>query len=358
VDAAWKAVERNAARDAPDTDPALVAADRRLPARLYWSAVRRVVPVSEAREHLRVANAVVRTRGSDRGLVGAAAAVAWPGGHPTWELLAYRSSGREAAPRFVDAGSVRAAQRRHPELFLCYDPRTRRLLVAPHTPCPILFGLRATDPAPLVPAAGEIRSEPVERWMIFRTNQGTGDHLAPESFGHLAPFSAGALDARVAELPRVVSGGHVRLALVDRAGAPFDAWVFEPTKTLPPVARALVPGDRLRVWGGRGADAAFRVEGLDLLRLVPRFAPPRPPVCPSCGRRAESTGRARGYRCRTCRRRWPPEAGRGAAMTGAIARGRYHPTPSARRHLAPRGPEPEEGGVPLDTARSFRREHL
>ncbi|MGI0156048.1 MAG: hypothetical protein ACREDE_07970, partial [Thermoplasmata archaeon] len=66
----------------------------------------------------------------------------------------------------------------------------------------------------------------------------------------------------------------------------------------------------------------------------------RPPACSLCRRSTDSLGHLRGYRCPTCHRRWPPEAASVAKVPGELAVGVYHPTPSARRHLAPRGPEP------------------
>lgn len=346
VDAAWAAV-REGSVPGPGTEPALVASRRRLPASLYWKAVRTVVPVEEVVDLLGRHGAEVRGEGRPRGLVGAAAAIAWAGGHPTWELLAYRSEGRIGTPRSVGSESVRAAQTRYPSLFLCHDARTRRLLVAPHTDCPILFGLRSTDASVLPRAASIVRSEPVDRWLIFRTNQGTGDHASLVTIADLAPYSAGRIEGTVASAPRTGRGGHVRFELVDPRGTRATCLVFEPTKTLPGVARALRFGDRVGLWGGRAEDAAFRVEGIVVRRLAPRRGSIGAPLCPHCGRRTASLGTSRGFRCPSCRRRYPPEFRRPGRAPPGLALGVYHPTPSARRHLAPRGPEAGGDGADL-----------
>jgi tRNA(Ile2)-agmatinylcytidine synthase len=336
---AWARVLAGA-RSEEGTDPALVVTDRRLPASLYWRAVRELVSVGSTRRALRAAGAWWRTRTSERGLVGAAAAIAWAGRHPTWEVTTYRLPERWGEPREVDGASVRSAARRFPSLFLCDDPRTRRLLVAPHTPCPILFGLRGTDRASLLAARREVRSEPVERWVLFRTNQGTGDHLTPRAVREMSPYLSGRIDATVVRPPETLAGGHVRLELVDDEGARLACLAFEPTKTLPRVVQGLVTGDRVVVWGGRGRDPSFRLEGIRLVHLVDRFGPRKGPICARCGERARSLGRARGYRCPTCHRRWPPEAASNPRVAPRFPVGEYHPTPSARRHLHPRGPEP------------------
>ncbi|HXW66265.1 MAG TPA: tRNA(Ile)(2)-agmatinylcytidine synthase [Thermoplasmata archaeon] len=338
VERAWKRVLLASRQGEPGTDPALVAVTRPLPASLYWNAVREVVDVAPVRELLDRLGATVRTDGADRGLIGAAAAVAWPGAHPTWEMIAYRTSDRIGQVRAVNAASVRAAERRFPGLFLCRDPRTRRLLVTPHTNCPILFGLRGVRPSDPLGARRLVRSEPVDRWLLFRTNQASGDHLAPRSAAAIPEFTSATLTGTVAAPPETIEGGHVRFGLVDEVGAPLTCLAFEPTKTLPAVVRSLREGDRLRVWGSRTRGDAFHLEGIELQRLVARASRPRAPECPGCRRRTRSLGRLRGYRCVECRRKLPPEAATVAMRTPDYPPGVYHPTPSARRHLAPRGP--------------------
>ena len=342
--AAWERVLAGSRLGEPGTDPAIVVTDRRLPAALYWRAVREVVPVNEVRALLDSRGVWWRTRGSERGLVGASASIAWPGHHPTWELSSYRERGRIGRSRRIDAESVRSAARRYPDLFLCHDARTRRLLVAPHTACPVLYGLRSTRPEPLFRARRTVRSEPVDRWVVFRTNQGTGDHLASRPAHALGPYMAARVRATVVSGPKVLPGGHVRLSLVGEDGVAFSCLAFEPTKTLPKVAAGLAPGDRLEVWGSRGDDPTFRLEGIRIVRLVPRVGPPRPPDCEECGRPTRSLGTGRGYRCPSCRRRFPPERAVRDRTAPRYPPGEYHPTPSARRHLAPRGPE-ERGNL-------------
>ena len=338
-EAAWaRILER--ARPEEGTDPAVVVSPRRLPARLYWRAVQDVVPVRSVLSDLKAFGVWWRVRGDPRGLVGASASVAWPGNHPTWELTAYRVPDRWGSPREVDAESVRAAAERHPELFLCHDRRTRRLLVAPHTPCPILFGLRATDPEVLPSARREIRSETVDRWVVFRTNQASGDHLKPRSIRELAPYTSARLSGRVLSTPVGLPGGHVRISVRDLEGEACDCLAFEPTKTLPHIVRRLAPGDRVILGGSRAKDTTFRLEVVRLSQPAPRFGPPRAPLCPRCGRRAKSLGRTRGYRCPSCRRRWPPEAAARTQREPPPFPREYHPTPSARRHLHPLAPEP------------------
>ena len=330
---AWRAVLATA-RHERGTDPAFVAIPGRLPASLYWGAVREVVSVRDTERVLRQFGATVKVRSGHRGLVGAAASIAWPARRGTWELIAYRRPDRIGTAREVDRESVLAAQRSHPDLFLCHDPTTRRLLVAPHTDCPILFGLRGTTRSAPLSARRSVRSEPVDRWMLFRTNQATGDHLVPRAAAELGAYRAAIISGRVDGPVQVLPGGHVRFDLRDRAGDRLTCIAFEPTKTLPDVARALAPGDRLRVWGSRGPSGAVQLEGMEVLGLAGRGRW-KAPACPRCRRRTRSLGTARGWRCDRCRLRFPPETAGWREERRPLALAVYHPTPSARRHLAP-----------------------
>jgi tRNA(Ile2)-agmatinylcytidine synthase len=337
VEAAWARVKERA-EPAPHSDPALVASSCALPAPLYWSTVREVVTIGERAEALDRLGADCRTNGPRRGLIGASAAIAWPGRRATWELIAYREPSRWGTPRSVDAESVRRAQRAEPELFLCFDARTRRLLVAPHSPCPILFGLRSTSRDAPLRAHPTILSEPADRWMLFRTNQGTGDHLRSRPAGSIAPYRSAIVRGTVGSAPRAEAGGHVGFDVLEAHSGRVRCLAFEPTKTLPKVAQSLVVGDRVRVWGSRGRAPGLRLEGITIVRLVPRTLTAKP-RCGDCGRPSRSRGHRRGFECPRCGRRWPPESERTVRRAPEFPVGTYHPTPSARRHLAVRAPE-------------------
>jgi len=334
----WECVLRNSS-DEPGTDPALVATSHSLPTSLYWNAVREVVRPGDVATILDREGAFQKTRHDPSGLVGAAAAIAWPGRNATWELIAYRARERWGTPRAVDPKTVKEAQRLDPALFLCHDPRTRRLLVAPHTPCPILFGLRGTDPHAPLRARPRVRSEAVDRWALFRTNQGTGDHLVPRTGTSFGPYLSGVLEGLVYGGPEARPGGHVAFTLEDPSGVRVRCVAFEPTKTLPKVALSLRAGDRVRVWGSRSSAPSVRLEGIRIVRLVPRTATANP-GCSKCDRTTRSLGRLRGFRCPECHARFSPESVRRARQAPRYGAGEYHPTASARRHLAPRAPEP------------------
>jgi tRNA(Ile2)-agmatinylcytidine synthase len=170
----------------------------------------------------------------------------------------------------------------------------------------------------------------------------------------LAPYGSSVL-VGVVDSPVVVGpGGHARFTFRETEGGLLPCVAFEPTKTLPKIAARLLPGDRIRVWGGRAEDAALRLEGIEVLRTVARGGSGANPACPQCGHGMQSLGRGRGFRCPIDHHRLPPEARPRAKSGPPPERGCYHPTPSARRHLHPRAPESGRAGE--TTVRWWRRQ--
>src|SRR5207245_1141553 len=106
----------------------------------------------------------------------------------------------------------------------------------------------------------------------------------------LKPHRSGVITGRVDEMPRVLRGGHVIFRLSDDSGL-VDCAVYRPTGSLSVVARDLLPGDRVRVYGGvrgrREGRPTLNVEKLEVLRLVEKIRRVNP-ACPNCGGRCES----------------------------------------------------------------------
>jgi len=111
-----------------------------------------------------------------RGLIGAlAAATVASNGIPdhTFELIAYRRPAQIGTPREVDAGSIRDADlRTYPRTWDTVDIENKAVVCVPRGRDPVLFGIRGEADG-VIDAKGHIRSEPIERSVLFRTNQGT-----------------------------------------------------------------------------------------------------------------------------------------------------------------------------------------
>ena len=340
---ATEAVAGAAETGDPDTNPGVVVAPGRpesVPdtvAEFSRRAVREEVDPAEARS---LADATGYRREGwklGRGVVGALAAVgawrAWTGDGgfdgPTYEVIAYREPEQWGTPREVDRGSVfAAAETEYPTVWDTVDRVEGEAVCVPHTPGPVLHGIRGDDPEACRRVSEAIAGEPVERRETFTTNQGTDAHLREGEVASVEEARAYRLDGVVDSAPETRRGGHVFFGLAD-GGACLRCAAFEPTKRFRDRVRALRVGDRLTVCGEVSADT-LKLEKFAVRELV--TAERTTPTCPDCGRRMSSAGRDQGYRCRDC----------GTSADGKVDRpverdveeGWYEVPPVARRHVA------------------------
>ncbi len=300
----------------------------------------RAFALAAIREHLTIADCerLLDDRGyrhwgidEGRGRIGALAAVgAWAAlGEWTYECISYREPDRWGTPRRVDPDSVfAAADRGYPEVWDTVDRGEGETVCVPHTPGPILHGIRGDGPGAVREVAATIESEPVAGRRLFVTNQGTDVHLRDGTIADARDGRAYRLDGVVDGEPESRRGGHVFVPLVDGDDR-IECVAFEPTKRFRDRVRELVPGDRLTVCGelSRGVCKLekFAVRGLVRTERVT-------PTCPDCDRRMESAGRGQGYRCRDCARTAPGRVE--VARERGLEEGWYEVPPCARRHVA------------------------
>ena len=340
---ATEAVAGAAETGDPDTNPGVVVAPGRpesVPdtvAEFSRRAVREEVDPAEARSLADASNYRHEGWKLGRGVVGALAAVgAWRAWQveadfdgPTCEVIAYREPERWGTSREVDRDSVfAAAGTGYPSVWDTVDRVEGETVCVPHTPGPVLHGIRGEVPAACRRVSEAIRSEPVERRETFVTNQGTDAHLRDGDLRGVEEARAYRLDGTVASAPETEQGGHVFFDLAD-GEARLRCAAFEPTKRFRDRVRALRVGDRLTACGEVSADT-LKLEKFAVRGLV--TVEPVTPTCPDCGRRMSSAGRDQGYRCRDC----------GTSAEGKVDRpverdleeGWYEVPPVARRHVA------------------------
>ncbi|PCR90026.1 tRNA(Ile)(2)-agmatinylcytidine synthase [Natrinema ejinorense] len=280
--------------------------------------------------------------GNGRGRIGALAAIgAWAAlAEWTHEYISYREPDRWGTPREVDPESVfEAAEWGYPEVWDTVDRGEDEPVCVPHTPGPILHGIRGDDPDAVRSVAERIESEPVAATQSFVTNQGTDVHLRNGSIGDLDDGRAYRLEGRVASEPETRRGGHVFVDLAaptatedeSRAGASegLPCVAFEPTKRFRDRVRRLRVGDHVSVCG-EVSDGTLKLEKFAVRGLVrtERVTP----TCPDCGRTMDSAGRNQGYRCRSCGTGTAGKAKR--PLERDLERGWYEVPPCARRHIA------------------------
>lgn len=256
------------------TDPAAVLVGSPLPEEIYRQAVSAIVEPAAVRAVLaRTPGARWFALGDGRGIVGAAAAAAWPAGEATYEFLAYRGRGRWGTRRSVSASSVDAMEARYPETFHNLDRENGHVALAPATPCPVLIGVRGFAPERLPAAACAVDTgEPWGGHLLFVTNQATDDHVVDRRLAQVAPLETVRAEGTVASRPRRVEGGHVIFPLADEDRA-LDCAAYEPTKGFRSIVERLDAGDRVRVVGAMRADGrSLNLEKIEVLSTVRRPA--------------------------------------------------------------------------------------
>ncbi|HLE95791.1 MAG TPA: tRNA(Ile)(2)-agmatinylcytidine synthase [Candidatus Thermoplasmatota archaeon] len=317
-------VERWARIGAPGTSPGLVVARAPPPAALYEAAVTRIVEWEEAAPHLD--GRLSRAWAGGRGRLGALAALAWPAQRGSWELVSYRDAARWGTPRDLDA-ALAAKLDREPAVFDCADPETGEIVMAPASPCPVLWGLRGTDPRSLLALRDVLGPERGAEWTLFRTNHATDDHLRDRTCAALEARTGARLAATVTAAPRRIPGGHVLVDVEDATGRATLA-AYAPTGAFRDRVASLAPGDSVVAYGSVVREGTVNLEKLQIVAAAPRRA--KPAAC--CGRAMKAKGRGadgRGvWKCRACGRR----AG-DAEVPGPAAVWWEVPT-RARRHLA------------------------
>jgi len=311
----------------------------------YEAAVRDVLQLEQAYALLAELQLEYLGLKNERGLIGALAAASFlliqkwrPAQYDcTYELMAYREQRRWGTPRVIDEASVwRADEVTYPLTWDTVDHAAKRLVLAPHSPCPVLFGIRGESVEALYTAYALIRAEPAEHLTLFLTNQGTDFHLIPgdEAGGTLQDCHSYMLEGIVVSDPQTIEGGHVvfALALPGEMGdgcTDIDCIAYEPTKGFRALVRQLRTGDHVMVYGSFKS-GTLNLEKLEL-RTLNRVVLVTP-KCEFCGRPMESAGRSQGYRCRRCK------TARSAKELRLVAReleeGLYEVPPVARRHIA------------------------
>ena len=146
----------------------------------YKRAVTEILEIDEAREILEAEGVWHRGFKKGRGLIGALAAVGAELEDHTYELIAYREPKRWGTPRMIDQASVwKADSLTYPLTWDTVDCHNNRIVFAPHSADPVLFGIRGDDIGAIDLAFRTITSEPWERKVLYLTNQGTDAHIIP-----------------------------------------------------------------------------------------------------------------------------------------------------------------------------------
>ncbi len=279
------------------------------------------------------------TFGNGQGLVGSLGAMGCLlNGDHTFELIAYRNQKNYGKPRLVDKQDViKFCMDTYPNTFNNYDPNHGRVLITPHSPDPVFFGIRGENPDIVASALSTLHpEEEIDGWTIFRSNQGTNMHLQNEiTIAKSKAYTSGHVKCKVSRKPYSIEGGHV-IFTVNQDGAEMSAAVYEPTG-LTNIATKLEADDVIEIGVGvrKGTTKHPKILNIEYLRVL-KLAPVYQilnPVCKICGKRMKSEGRNKGYQCDKCKHKDRNTKKILMPQERKIRTGLYIPTPKAHRHL-------------------------
>ena len=275
-------------------------------------------------------------QGNGQGLVGAIGAIGYDFQDHTLELLSYRKRTKFGKERKISVESVKIMQEKtFPNTFNSFDTKKGRILITPHGPDPVFYGVRGENVDSLVYATKILKSdEKLDGYMIFKSNQGTGDHLKNElNFENMKPYASGKITGIVLDTPKIVKGGHVFFKILSKN---YEFWcaVYKPTG-ISSTASNLIKGDKICVGGGvRKASKKFpriiNLEFIDIIHLEKNLVKSNP-ICKKCNKKMKSKGQNQGFQCIRCRKKASKKIT--VEISRKVKKQLYIPNLSAHRHL-------------------------
>ncbi len=297
-----------------------------------WQLINR----NNAKKFAKQNNLEIHYQGNGQGLIGAIGAVGYDFDDHTLELLSYRKKSKFGKKRKISTQSVQNMQERtSPNTFNSFDTKKGRVLITPHGPDPVFYGVRGENVNSLVHATKILKtSEKLDGYMIFKSNQGTGDHLKNKlNHKNMKPYASGKISGVISNNPKVVKGGHVFFK-INSDNHEFWCAVYKPTG-MTVAASNLLKGDKINVGGGvRKASKNFpRIINLEFFHIISlaRNTKLSNPKCKKCNKKMKSKGTDQGFQCIRCGKKASAKVI--LKVPRNIKKQLYLPKISAHRHL-------------------------
>ncbi len=336
--------EKNSAIKEKGTDPGIVfLKGQEVPAEIKVFAKKTetsIVTLKEALTLIKKFHAEALGFNSCRGIIGGLAAIGETlDCDHTFELIAYRTPENWGSKRKIDEASISEMDKQlQPFTYNNVDLETHRIIITPRGPDPILFGIRGESEEIVKKAYEMVKPlEPIERWVIFRSNQGTDSHLKSiEKIENIEPYSSVIAKGIVSQNPRIVPLRHVIFSIRDST-AEADCAAFEPTGSLRKIARELIIGDSIEVYGAihkpsSSKPVTINLEKINILSLAEKVTLNNP-ICPNCNKRLKSMGTNQGFRCEKCNEKFNNLKKNETFIPRTIKPGLYMTSTGSQRHL-------------------------
>jgi tRNA(Ile2)-agmatinylcytidine synthase len=336
--------ETNSALKEKGTNPGIVFfKGQKIPEELKFFAKKTetsIVTVKEALALIKKLGAETLGFNSCRGIIGSLAAIGETlDDDYTYELIAYREPQNWGLKRKVDEDSIFEMDKELlPYTFNNVDKETGRVIITPRGPDPIFFGIRGETAETVKKAYSLVKPlEPVECWVIFRSNQGTDAHLKyVQSLDKIEPYNSIIVRGIVSKNPHIVPLRHVIFSIKDDS-AEVDCAAYEPTGNLRKIARELIVGDCVEVYGAahtatQTKPLTINLEKINILNLQTKKSTENP-LCPQCEKRLKSLGKNQGFRCEKCKGKFPEMKKIETILPRVLYAGLYVTSTRSQRHL-------------------------
>ena len=304
--------------------------------KLSSDAMWKLIHRNEAKKILSKYNLDFFYLGNGQGLVGATGVIGYIFQDETYELLSYRKSSQFGKKRILDKSKVKEMQEKtYPNTFNSFDSKKNKVLLMPHGPDPVFYGVRGEDSTTLISASKMIQpKEKLAGYLIFKSNQGTGDHLKNEiDVNNFLPYTSGTLRGVIITKPIVTKGGHVFFSITVN-NIKINCAVYKPTR-ITDVAKELIVGDIIKVGGGirKATKTHPRILNLEFIQIIKLEKKSKliNPFCKNCQKHMKSKGKNQGFECVKCKK--TSNHKNRQFFTRSLKEQIYIPDVSAHRHL-------------------------
>jgi len=249
-----------------------------------------------------------------RGLVGSLAAIGniLPYDY-TYELILYRNLSRrgERFDKDTERKMINFFKKiERMDSFAHIDHESNKLLISPKGPDPVIFGIRGDNPNILYNMFKKILKAiklDFESWLIYVTNQGTGEHLYNASRDtKLIGYRQYYRYSKVFNYPSYLEGSH--LYLPTKIGEnDIKALIYYESGRMREYGSMFVNGDEIILGGALkpSEDPSYMLV-LNTELVVPvnkLISYDTKPICPRCSVKMVSMGFDKGYVCKKCKYR-------------------------------------------------------
>ena len=121
--------------------------------------------------------------------------------------------------------------------------------MVPNSPCPVLWGFRGINRDKLIENFRTLGPELPSRWLLYKTNQATDDHLIPKKISEIEDGDSVIIEVAITSKPIVIKGGHRFFEVQDKFKHTVNCAAFEPTKNFRQMVDKLEIGDSVIVCG-------------------------------------------------------------------------------------------------------------